>query len=156
MTSSGWRVERKPTTQAIFPNMQYSGCLLRTVETSPFPSEGWWYAHPWISAPIKSSVETLRPVSPAAPRESTAKSPKTTIRKQKRSNHSVRTPRSPGEARGLRFHLSALCSSFRGARAPPPGRLQITDILYGPHPLTGGRSDALLHPCLRSSLEPAW
>ena len=32
--------------------------------------------------------------------------------------------RSPGEAGGLRFHLSAVCSSFRGARAPPPGRLQ--------------------------------
>ena len=33
-------------------------------------------------------------------------------------------PRSPGEAGGLRFLLSAVCSSFRGARAPPLGRLQ--------------------------------
>lgn len=39
---------------------------------------------------------------------------------------------------------------------PLPAVCRITDILYGPHPLAGGRSDALLHPCLLSSLERAW
>ena len=39
---------------------------------------------------MKSSLETLRPVSPAAPRESTANSPKTAIRKLERSNPSER------------------------------------------------------------------
>ena len=49
---------------------------------------------------------------------------KTAIRKQKRSNHSVRALAVARRSRRLRFHLSALCSSFRGARAPPPGHLQ--------------------------------
>ena len=49
---------------------------------------------------------------------------KTAIRKQKRSNHSVRALAVARRGRRLRFHLSALCSSFRGARAPPPGHLQ--------------------------------
>ena len=102
---------------------------------------------------MKSSLETLRPVSPAAPRESTANSPKTAIRKLERSNPSERAL----EKQAVCGSISALFARrFTVLARPLPAVFRITGIVYGPHPLAGGRSDALLHPCLLSSLEPAW
>ncbi|KAG5213440.1 hypothetical protein MJG53_003279 [Ovis ammon polii x Ovis aries] len=48
--------------------------------------------------------------------------------------------RSPGEAGGLRVHLSALSHRFAVLARPLPAVSRSTDILYGPHPLAGGRS----------------
>ena len=50
--------------------------------------------------------------------------------------------------------ISALFAHRFAVPAPPLRAIfRITDIFYGPHPLAGGRSDALLHPCLLSSLD---
>ena len=50
--------------------------------------------------------------------------------------------------------ISALFAlRFAVLARPLPAICRITDILYGPHPLAGGRSDTLLHPCLLSSLD---
>ena len=46
------------------------------------------------------------------------------LRFESRSDRTPASALSPGEAGGLRFLLSAVCSSFRCASAPPPGRLQ--------------------------------
>ena len=86
--------------------------------------------------------------------ESTANSPKTAIRKEKRSNHSVRALAVARISR--RSAVPSQRSLLIVSRCPrPPLRaiFRITDIFYGPHPLAGGRSDALLHPCLLSSLD---
>ena len=48
--------------------------------------------------------------------------------------------RSPGEAGGLRVHLSALSHRFAVLARPLQAVFRSTDILYGPHPLAGGRS----------------
>ena len=48
--------------------------------------------------------------------------------------------RSPGEAGGLRVRLSALSHRFAVLARPLPAVRRSTDILYGPHPLAGGRS----------------
>ena len=53
--------------------------------------------------------------------------------------------------------ISALLAHrFAVLARPLPAICRITDILYDPHPLAGGRSDALLHPCSLSSLDRAW
>ncbi|KAI4542046.1 hypothetical protein MG293_007425 [Ovis ammon polii] len=48
--------------------------------------------------------------------------------------------RSPGEAGGLGVRLSALSHRFAVLARPLPAASRSTDILYGPHPLAGGRS----------------
>ena len=63
-----------------------------------------------------------------------------------------------------RLEKQAVCGSFSALFArrfavlarPLSAVFRITDILYGPPPLAGGRSDALLHLCLLSSLKRAW
>ena len=82
-----------------------------------------------ICAPLnqcsyKISVEPLSPVSPAAPRESMQTLPRLPFESKNDGTTVCLLSRWPGEAGSLRAHLSALGSSFRGARESPPGHLQ--------------------------------
>ena len=69
--------------------MQYSGSLLRTAENQPFSIKGLMICAPLDQCSYKKLCGNLASCLSSAC-ESTANSPKTAIRKQKRSNHSVR------------------------------------------------------------------
>ena len=95
----------------------------------------------------------LRSVSPAPPRESSANS-QDCDSKAKTMEPQCAFSRGGREKQAVCVPISALLAHrFAVLASRLPAICRITDILYGPHPLAGGRSDTLLHPCLLSSLD---
>ena len=90
----------------------------------PFSIKGLMICAPLNQCSYKISVEPLSPVSPAAPRESMQTLPRLPFESKNDGTTVCLLSRWPGEAGSLRAHLSALGSSFRGARESPPGHLQ--------------------------------
>ena len=140
----------------MFPKMQHSGSLLRTAETRPFP-KGLVMCAPLNQCSYKKlSGNFASCLSRSATRVNCQLSQDCDSKAE-----AIEPQRT--SSRGL-LRKQAVCVSISALFArrlavlarPLPAVCRITGIVYGPHPLAGVSSDALLKPCLQSSLKGAW